>query len=100
MFFIEAFFKSVIHGIDGGFAIVVALHGVEILFLDEKEQEKKTCEGCNDNNLENGKATFIHSYYYNIFLQSKNPKRVWIIWWYRVGLNHRPWAYESHALTS
>ena len=21
-------------------------------------------------------------------------------WWYRVGLNHRPRAYESHALTS
>lgn len=34
VFFVEAFFESVVHGVDGGFAIVVAAHGVEIGFLD------------------------------------------------------------------
>ena len=39
VFWVEAFFESVIHSIDGGFAIVVTFEGVEIGFLDEKEQK-------------------------------------------------------------
>ena len=33
MLFVEAFFEGVIHGVDGGFAGFVALHGVEIGLL-------------------------------------------------------------------
>lgn len=40
VFFIEAFFKGVIHSVDGGLAIFVALKSVEIRFLD-KENNKK-----------------------------------------------------------
>ncbi len=36
MVFVEIFFEGVIHGIDGGLAIVVAFHGVEVGFLNEK----------------------------------------------------------------
>lgn len=35
--FIETFFESVIHSVDGGLAIFVALESVEIGFLDKKE---------------------------------------------------------------
>lgn len=38
--FIEVFFKGIIHGVNGGLAVVVAAHGIEVGFLDKKEQEK------------------------------------------------------------
>ena len=40
MFFVETFFEGVIHGVDGGFAFFVAVHGIDIGFLDEEENEK------------------------------------------------------------
>ena len=36
MFFVEAFFESIIHGIDGGFALFVPIECVEVGFLKEK----------------------------------------------------------------
>ena len=40
MFFVEIFLEGVVHGVDGGLAVVVAAHSVKVGFLDEKEQEK------------------------------------------------------------
>ena len=37
MFFVKTFFEGIIHGVDGGFAIVVAPKGIDVRFLDEKE---------------------------------------------------------------
>ena len=34
VFFVEVFFEGVVHGVDGSLAGVVALHGVEVGFLD------------------------------------------------------------------
>lgn len=34
VFFIEVFLEGIIHGVNGGLAGVVALHGVEVGFLD------------------------------------------------------------------
>lgn len=38
--FVETFFKCVIHGVDGGFAVFVAGHSIEIRLLDEKQNKK------------------------------------------------------------
>ncbi len=37
VFLVKAFFQGIVHSIDSGFAIFVALHGVNIGFLNEKE---------------------------------------------------------------
>ena len=37
VFFVKAFFECVVHGIDGNFAVFVALHGIEIGFLNKKD---------------------------------------------------------------
>lgn len=42
--FEEAFFKSVIHSVDGNFAVLVTFHGIEVLFLNKKENQKKAGE--------------------------------------------------------
>ena len=34
--FIEVFFESIVHGIDGGLTSIVALHSVEVGFLNKK----------------------------------------------------------------
>ena len=41
VFFIVTFLQSIVHGVDGGLAVLVALHGVDVLFLDEKEDEQQ-----------------------------------------------------------
>lgn len=38
--FVETFFEGVVHGIDGGFAVVIAAHGVEVGFLNEEKKKK------------------------------------------------------------
>ena len=38
--FVETFFESVVHGVDGGLAIFISLEGVKIRFLDEKKHKK------------------------------------------------------------
>ena len=48
MFWVETFFEGIIHGVDGGFARFVALHGGDIGVLDEEENKKKSGEGDND----------------------------------------------------
>ena len=40
VFFVEAFFKGVIHGVDGGFAIFITFESVEVAFLDEEKNQK------------------------------------------------------------
>ena len=40
VFLVETFLEGVVHGIDGGFAVVVAAHGVEVGFLDEEKKKK------------------------------------------------------------
>lgn len=39
MFRVEAFFESVVHSVNSSFAVVVAIKGVDIRFLD-KEKNK------------------------------------------------------------
>ena len=51
MFFVEAFFECVIHGIDSGFAFFIAIHSIDIGFLNEKENEEKGDKNSNDNNF-------------------------------------------------
>ena len=48
---VETFLEGVVHGVDGGFALFVTVHGVEVGFLDEKENYEKRRENANDNNL-------------------------------------------------
>ena len=38
--FVKAFFEGIVHGVNGGLAVFVALEGVEVGFLDEKENKK------------------------------------------------------------
>ena len=38
--FVETLFKSIVHGVDGGLAVVVATHSVEVGFLDEEKKKK------------------------------------------------------------
>ena len=38
--FVIAFLESVVHGVDGGLAVFVALHGIEVCFLDKEENKK------------------------------------------------------------
>ena len=35
--FVKTFFQSVIHGVDGGFAIFISRKSIEVGFLDEEE---------------------------------------------------------------
>lgn len=65
MVFVVTFFKGVIHGVDGDFAVLVALHGVNIGFLDEKENQKETSKDADDDELGDGE-TFFHNAYYTI----------------------------------
>ena len=51
MFFVEAFFECVIHGIDSGFAFFIAIHSIDIGFLNEKENEKKGDKNSDDDNF-------------------------------------------------
>ena len=48
---VETFLEGVVHGVDGGFALFVTVHGVEVGFLDEKENYEERRENANDNNL-------------------------------------------------
>ena len=49
--FVEAFFESIVHGVDGDFAIFVALHGVDIRFLDEENKQQKCHKAGNDDDF-------------------------------------------------
>jgi len=60
VFFIEAFFESIVHSVDGDFAVVVAVHSVDIGLLDEEENQKERTEKSDDDKFDNGKAFFIH----------------------------------------
>ena len=51
MFLIEAFFECVIHGIDSGLAFFIAIHCINIGFLNEKENEKKGDKNSDDDNF-------------------------------------------------
>ena len=51
MLFIEAFLESVIHCIDGGLALLVAIHGVDIGFLDKEKNQKQRGKDGNNSNL-------------------------------------------------
>lgn len=63
VFGVEAFFESIIHGVDGGLAVLIAIHGFDVGVLDEKEDKNKRGEGCHDDNFENGEALFfVHRY--------------------------------------
>ncbi len=39
MVFEETFFESVVHGVNGSFALLVAVESVEVRFLNEKQDE-------------------------------------------------------------
>ena len=51
VFFIKAFLKGVVHGVNGCLAIFIASHGVDVRLLNEKEQEKESCKGCDDDDF-------------------------------------------------
>lgn len=51
MLFVEVFFESIVHGVDGDFAIFVALHGVDIRFLDEENKQQKCHKAGNDDDF-------------------------------------------------
>lgn len=55
----ETFFESVIHGIDSGFAGFVAVHGVDVGFLNEEDDDEEGNEGANDDNFEKGETLFF-----------------------------------------
>ena len=40
MLLVETFFESVVHGVDGGLAVVVSRKSVEVGFLDEEKKKK------------------------------------------------------------
>ena len=40
MLFVETLLEGVVHGVDGGLAVVIAAHGVEVGFLDEEKKKK------------------------------------------------------------
>lgn len=40
MVFVKTFFECIIHGINSGLAVFITIHGVDVLLLDEKENEK------------------------------------------------------------
>ena len=42
--FVEAFFERIEHGVDGDFALLVALHGVNVDFLEEKKHDENSDE--------------------------------------------------------
>ena len=46
--FVEALFKGIIHGVDGGFSVFVALKSIDVGFLDEKEDKKEGGKGADD----------------------------------------------------
>ena len=65
----ETFLQGIVHGVDGGLAGFVAVHGVDVLLLYEKENEKKGGKNADDDYFENSKAFFsIHGIYYSIFV--------------------------------
>lgn len=39
MFFVKTLFQSVIHSVNGGLAVFIAFHGIDVLLLDEEEKE-------------------------------------------------------------
>lgn len=41
VFGIKAFFESVVHGVDGDFSLIVTVHGVDVLFLEEEEGKEE-----------------------------------------------------------
>ena len=58
MIFVEAFLECVIHGIDGGLALLIATHGIDVGFLNEKENKEKRCKSCDNDDFDYGKAFF------------------------------------------
>ena len=42
------FLQGVIHGVDSGFALIVAGHGVHVGFLDEEKDHEQSGEGADD----------------------------------------------------
>ena len=40
MLFVETLLESIVHGVDGGLAVVIAAHGVKVGFLDEEKKKK------------------------------------------------------------
>ena len=59
MFFVEIFLEGIIHSIDGGFSLLIAIHGVNIGFLDEEYNKKEAGKSANDNYFENSKTLFL-----------------------------------------
>ena len=57
--FEKAFFESVIHGIDGGFTGFVAVHGVDIGFLNEKDDDEQGSENTDNSDFEKGETLFF-----------------------------------------
>ena len=53
---IIVFLEGIVHGVDGGFALVIARHGGDVGLLDEEENDEQGGEGADDGELENGKA--------------------------------------------
>ena len=51
VFFIETFFEGIIHSIDGGFSVFVAFKGIDVGFLDEKENQKEGSKDPNDDDF-------------------------------------------------
>lgn len=45
--FVEAFFESIVHGVNGSFSVFVTFESVNVGFLDEKEDKKESGE-CSD----------------------------------------------------
>lgn len=57
------FFERVIHGVDGGLAVVVAIHGVDIGFLDEENYHEQGGKSADDHEFDKSETFFsVHSY--------------------------------------
>lgn len=56
VFRVVIFFEGVIHGVDGGFAIVVAVHGVNIGFLDEEYNQEEGGKNTDNHKFDNREA--------------------------------------------
>ncbi len=67
VFDVKAFLEGIIHGVDGGFAIFVAVHGVDVGFLDKEENERERRKSNHNKKFWNREAASkVSSYHENI----------------------------------
>ena len=56
---VETFFEGVVHGVDGGLAVGVAVDGVDVGLLDKEENEKQRGKRGDDDELDDGKTSSV-----------------------------------------